>query len=66
MCRQAADEQVRSLRELGVYKLVEKPKGVNILKNRCVPKRNRDQGGNVESYKARLVAKGFTQREGID
>jgi transposase InsO family protein len=64
--QQAADEEMRSLRELGVYELVEKPEGVKLLKNKWVLKIKRDQSGNTESYKAHLVAKGFTQREGID
>jgi transposase InsO family protein len=66
MWRQAADDELRSLRELGVYELVEKPRGVNLLKNKWVLKKKRDQAGNIERYKARLVAKGFTHREGID
>jgi hypothetical protein len=64
--QQAADEEMRSLRELGVYELVEKPEGVKLLENKWVLKIKRDQSGNTERYKARLVAKGFTQREGID
>ena len=32
--RQAADDEMRSLSELGVYELVEKPKGVNLLKSK--------------------------------
>jgi hypothetical protein len=64
--QQAADEEMRSLQELGVYELVEKPEGVKLLKNKWVLKIKRDQSGNTERYKARLVAKGITQREGID
>jgi hypothetical protein len=64
--QQAADEEMRSPRKLGVYELVEKPEGVKLLKNKWVLKIERDQSGNAERYKARLVAKGFTQREGID
>jgi hypothetical protein len=64
--QQAADEEMRSLRELGFYELVEKPEGVKLLKNKWVLKIERDQSGNAERYKAGLVAKGFTQREGID
>jgi hypothetical protein len=66
MWRQAADDELRSLRELGVYELVEKLKGVNLLKNKWVVKKKRDQAGNIKRYKARLGAKGFTQREGKD
>jgi hypothetical protein len=36
MWRQAADDELRSLRELGVYELEEKPKGVNLLKSKWV------------------------------
>jgi hypothetical protein len=66
MWRQAADDELRSLHELGVYELVEKPKGVTPLQNQWVLKKKRDQVGNIERCKARLVAKSFTQREGID
>jgi hypothetical protein len=65
MWRQAADDEMRSLHEFGVYEL-EKPDGINLLKNNWVLKIKRDQAGNNERYKARLVVKGFTQREGID
>jgi hypothetical protein len=57
---------MRSLCELDVYELVDKPKGVKLLKNKWVLKKKRDQAGNIERYKARLVSKGCTQREGID
>lgn len=43
MWHQAADDEFRILRELGVYELVEKPKGVNLLKNKWVLKKKRDQ-----------------------
>jgi hypothetical protein len=64
--QQAADDEMRSLRELGVYELVEKPTGVKLLQSTLVLKIKRMHGGNVERHKARPVAKGFTQREGID
>jgi hypothetical protein len=62
----AANEEMRSLREMGVYELVEKPQGVNLLKSKWVLKIKRDQNKNIERHMARLVAKGFTQRAGID
>jgi hypothetical protein len=62
--QQAADEEMFSLWELGVYELVEKPEGVKLLKNKWVLKIKRDQSSNTERYKTRLVAKGFTQRKG--
>jgi hypothetical protein len=62
MWHQAADDEMRSLCELGVYELVDKPKGVKLLENKWVLKNKCDQlqAGNIERYKARLVAKGFT------
>ncbi|KAJ3552813.1 hypothetical protein NP233_g12787 [Leucocoprinus birnbaumii] len=54
-------DELNSLRERGVYELVDLPPGRRAIKNRWV--------FNLKSdgrYRSRLVAKGFSQIEGID
>lgn len=63
---QACEEEMNSLRALGVYKLIDKPEDRRLLKCKWVFKRKRNPDGLIERYKARLVAKGFTQKKGID
>ncbi|KAE8243175.1 hypothetical protein A4X03_0g7847 [Tilletia caries] len=64
--KQAMDEEVASLTEMGTWVLVEPRSGHNIVGSRWVYKLKLDRDGNAARYKARLVAQGFTQREGID
>ncbi|RWS18805.1 hypothetical protein B4U80_11350, partial [Leptotrombidium deliense] len=62
----AMNEEMDSLRRNKTWKLVEKPKGVNVISNRWVFKVKENTDGSVRRYKARLVAKGYTQKHGID
>ena len=62
----AMQEEMKSMKDNGVWDLVELPKGIKPIGCKWVFKTKRDSKGNVERYKARLVAKGFTQKEGID
>ena len=62
----AMQEEMKSMKDNGVWDLVELPKGVKPIGCKWIFKTKRDSKGNVERYKARLVAKGFTQKEGID
>jgi Reverse transcriptase (RNA-dependent DNA polymerase). len=59
-------EEMNSLEQNQVWKLVDRPKGKNVVKTKWVFKIKRDEGGNPDRYKARLVAKGFTQKQGLD
>ena len=62
----AMQEEMKSMKDNGVWDLIELPKGVKPIGCKWIFKTKLDSKGNVERYKARLVAKGFTQKEGID
>ena len=60
------DSEMASLRENGVYELVDRPKGKNVVKPKWVFKVKTNERGEIEKYKARVVAKGYSQVEGVD
>ncbi|CAI7874364.1 unnamed protein product [Closterium sp. NIES-53] len=62
----AMEEEIRSLISMGTWELVERPRGVNIMKNRWVLTTKYRIDDTVEREKARLVVKGFTQVCGAD
>ncbi|CAI7840357.1 unnamed protein product [Closterium sp. NIES-53] len=62
----AMEEEIRSLVGMGTWELVERPRGVNIMKNRWVLTTKYRIDDTVEREKARLVVKGFTQVCGAD
>ncbi|CAI5466473.1 unnamed protein product [Closterium sp. Yama58-4] len=62
----AMDEEIRSLIANGTWELVERPRGVNIMKNRWVLTTKYHIDDTVAREKARLVVKGFTQVYGAD
>ncbi|CAI7761497.1 unnamed protein product [Closterium sp. NIES-53] len=55
------DEEIRSLIGMGTLQPVERPPGVNIMKNRWVLTMKYHIDDTIEREKARLVVKGFTQ-----
>uniref|UniRef100_A0A0W0G0F0 Reverse transcriptase Ty1/copia-type domain-containing protein n=1 Tax=Moniliophthora roreri TaxID=221103 RepID=A0A0W0G0F0_MONRR len=57
----ACHDELKSLQERSVYKLVDLPQGQKAIKSRWVFDIKTDG-----HYKARLVAKGFSQVEGMD
>ncbi|CAI5460884.1 unnamed protein product [Closterium sp. Yama58-4] len=64
--KSAMEEEIRSLIGMGTWELVERPPGVNIMKNRWVLTTKYRIDETVEREKARLVVKGFTQVYGAD
>ncbi|CAI7891165.1 unnamed protein product, partial [Closterium sp. NIES-54] len=64
--KEAMDEEMRSLIEQGTWKLLPRPPGVNVIKNRWILNTKFRPDGIVEREKARLVVKGFTQVAGVD
>ena len=63
---EAMKEEMKSMKDNGIWDLVELPEGVKPIGCKWIFKTKRDSKGNIARYKARLVAKGFTQKEGID
>ncbi|CAI7890487.1 unnamed protein product [Closterium sp. NIES-54] len=62
----AMEEEIRILVGMGMWELVERPPGVNTMKNRWVLTMKYHIDDTVERKKARLVVKGFTQVYGAD
>ena len=64
--KEAMDAEYKALMDNGVFKLVELPKGRQVVDNKWVFKIKQNSDGSVERYKAHLVAKGFSQQPGVD
>jgi hypothetical protein len=62
----AMENEIKSLKEHGVWDLVKLPEGRKTVGCKWIFKVKQDADGNVERYKARLVAQGFSQKEGED
>ncbi|CAI7907938.1 unnamed protein product [Closterium sp. NIES-54] len=62
----AKDDKIRSLMAMGTWELVERPRGVNVMKNRWVLMTKYHIDDTVARKKAHLVVKGFTQVYGAD
>ncbi|KAF5328838.1 hypothetical protein D9619_011448 [Psilocybe cf. subviscida] len=63
--REAMQREYDMMLKMGVWKLVERPKGAKTMKNRWVFANKLDAEGKVIGRKARIVAKGFTQIPGL-
>ena len=59
-------DEMKSMKDNGVWDLVELLESVKQIGCKWIFKTKRDSKGNIVRYKARLVAKGFTQKGGID
>ena len=64
--QEAISSELHSMEQHGVWELVPRPRGGNIVGCRWVFKVKTNADGTVERYKARLVAQGFRQKEGVD
>ena len=64
--QQAMSSEMESLRENGVYELVDRPVGKKVVKSKWVLRVKTNERGEIEKYKARVVAKGYSQVEGVD
>ncbi|RVX04411.1 Retrovirus-related Pol polyprotein from transposon TNT 1-94 [Vitis vinifera] len=59
-------EEMKSMKDNGVWDLVELPKCIKPIGCKWIFKTKQNSKGNIARYKARLVAKCFTQKEDID
>nr|GEX21467.1 hypothetical protein [Tanacetum cinerariifolium] len=59
--RNAMNVEIQSMKDNGVWDLVDLPPNGKIISNKLLFKKKTDMDGAVHIYKARLVAKGFTQ-----
>jgi hypothetical protein len=59
-------KELQAMEDKGVYRLVQRLLGKNVVKSRWVFANKYDDAGNVTAHKVRLVAKGFTQVLGED
>ena len=57
---------MKSMKDNGVWDLVELPKCIKPIGCKWIFKTKQNSKGNIARYKARLVAKCFTQKEDID
>ena len=64
--RKAMQSEMDSLRENGVYEIVDRPSGKKVVQSKWVLRVKTNELGEIEKYKARVVAKGYSQVEGID
>ena len=64
--QQAMNSEMESLRENGVYELVDRPEGNKVVKSKWVFRVKTNEIGEIEKYKARLLAKLYSQMEGVD
>ena len=65
----AIDDELKSLRDMGVYKLIPRsklPDGCKIRKGQIILLNKTDENGNLTRRKARFVFKGYEQRWGVD
>ena len=62
----AVEEELKSLKDVGTWEVVEMPKGVNVVGSKWVFKAKKDAAGTVVRHKARLVAQGFLQVPRVD
>ena len=58
--------EMDSLKENGVYELVDRPEGKKVVKSKWVLRFKTNEKGEIEKYKGRVVAKGYSQVEGVD
>ncbi len=64
--KEAMEEEREALEVHGTWRVVDAPKGSNIVGCQWVFAIKCDAAGNIIRYKARLVAQGFSQVSGVD
>ena len=62
----AMEAEMNMIHKNGTWKLVERPKGKNIIGVKWVFRVKYNSDGSINKYKARLVVKGYAQQPGVD
>jgi hypothetical protein len=62
----AIKAELEQLRDMGTWKLVNKPFDAILIANKWLFIKKTNNSGQIEKYKARLVIKGCSQRPGFD
>ncbi|KAL5827278.1 hypothetical protein ACOSQ3_019112 [Xanthoceras sorbifolium] len=62
----AMKKEILAIKRNETWKLVDLPKGKNVIGLKWVFKTKYHTDGTIQKYKARLVAKGYSQQQGID
>jgi hypothetical protein len=57
--------EMAMMKEMGVWKLTEKPKGARVMKSGWTYAVKTDNEGNLDKRKARFIAKGYSQIPGV-
>ena len=58
--------EIKALRNRGVWRVIQTPHGVRLIKSKYVYRIKKDWTGKVVKRKSRLVVQGFSQVEGVD
>ena len=64
--KQAIQEHLQSLASNSTWKIIDRPKDINIISTKWVFKIKTLPNGQIDKYKARLCARGFSQQYGVD
>jgi hypothetical protein len=60
------DAEFAALQRNRTWRLVDRPKGANVVSGKWLFKHKLNSDGSLERYKARWAVRGFTQRAGVD
>ena len=63
---EAVIKELKSLRDLGSFKMMPRPRGSNKLQSTWAFRKKRYPDGQIKSYKARFCVRGDQKIEGID
>ena len=64
--RESMQAEIKALRNRGVWRVIQTPQGVRLIKSNNVYRIKKDWTGKVVKRKSRLVVQGFSQVEGVD
>ena len=59
-------KEIKSLRDIGSFKMVSRPHGANILQSTWSFKKKRYPDGALKKYEARFCVRGDQKIEGVD